>query len=73
MKNNDELTQAQWHDLIEDILDDTIVNVDSTDDWIQVWKPYAKNMKYGKIMYSNKLNKLRSVTMGEFYGKGIVD
>lgn len=48
-------------------------NVKLTDDWIQVWKPECHYQKYGLWTWSNKLQKLRAVTMSEFYGNGIVD
>ena len=66
-----ELTQQQFNILRVGMLDGA--DIDLADDWITVWKPDGKNQKYAKLMYSNKLNKLRGTTMGEFYGNGIVD
>ena len=54
-------------------LEATIINIGLTDDWIKIWKPECRFQKYGLWMWSNSLQKLRSTTMSEFYGTGIVD
>jgi len=69
LKDNAELTQAQFNALTVEPEDTKKL----ADDWITVWKPGGKNQKYAKLMYSNKLNKLRITDMEEFYGNGIVD
>lgn len=55
------------------ILEATDQNILSADDWIQVISEEATDTKYGRLMYSPSLKVLRSTTMGEFYGTGIVD
>jgi hypothetical protein len=54
-------------------LEPTDKNVALTDDWIQIWKPKSKRQQGGLWMWSNKMQKLRSVSQSEYYGKGIVD
>lgn len=43
------------------------------DDWVMVASESARDVKYGRLMYSPTLDQFRKQTMGEFYGSGIVD
>lgn len=54
------------------LLKSTPNNVALADDWESVVRE-GSDEKYGRLMYSRKLDQFRSQTMGEFYGKGIVD
>jgi hypothetical protein len=43
------------------------------DDWQMIIPEVAKDSKYSRMMFSEKLNRLRKLTIGEFYGSGTVD
>ena len=48
-------------------------NIAMANDWVQVISEDASDTKYGRLMYSPSLDRLRGQTMGEFYGTSIVD
>lgn len=76
LKTNDEYPEYNefWNIARnKEILEATPENIALTDDWIQIWKPRQQYSRGGKVMWSNKLQKIRWVTMSEYYGSGIVD
>lgn len=46
---------------------------EEVDDWKVAVKVGTRDTKYGRMMYSEKLDRLRGLTMMEFYGNAIVD
>ena len=64
------VTTEQWRDMhVKGVLDAD--QHGAADDWIMISR--ERNSKYGRAMYSKKLDQVRCQTMGEFYGDGIVD
>lgn len=47
--------------------------LDLTDDWIMYEYEGGTDRKFGRVVYSKKLDQIRGMTIGEFYGDGIVD
>lgn len=60
------------------IRDNGLLSCDAKDvslanDWVMVIRESADDTKYGRMMYSKTIDRLRDLTMGEFYGTGVVD
>ena len=68
-----EIEVEKWKSLSMNIMDSTLKIINLTDDWVQAVKRGSGWTKYGRYMYSPKLDKLRSQTLLEFYGDGVVD
>lgn len=61
----------KWDKLItKGILEKT--DTKKTKDWVKKYRS-GSDSKYGCLMYSPSLERLRHVTFSEFYGGGIVD
>jgi hypothetical protein len=68
------MVKELWLELLEEgLLDCTPESITLADDWEIMFREGNSDTKYGRQMYSPSLNRLRSLTMGEFYGDGIVD
>lgn len=48
-------------------------DINKANDWVMVAPKDSGWTKYGRLMYSPSLNRLRSQTFSEFYDGGIVD
>ena len=61
----------KWDKLkLKGILEET--DTKNVTDWVKRYKS-GTDSKYGSLMYSPTLKRLRHVTFSEFYGDGIVD
>jgi hypothetical protein len=55
------------------ILPATKESIELTDDWEMYKYEGAMDLKYGRFIYSKKLDQIRHSTIGEFYGDALVD
>lgn len=68
---NTPMNPVKWDNLIDKGVLKEAESKDATD-WAKKYRE-GSDSKYGCLMYSPSLERLRHVTFSEFYGSGIVD
>lgn len=67
------ITQEQWDKAkAKGVLEEK--DTQGVNDWVKTFiQNSSYDAKYGSLMYSTSLKRLRHVSFSEFYGNGIVD
>lgn len=71
-KKGVKIDDSDWEELLtKGIMDSS--QKSEADDWVTAIRDSSIWDKYNRLMFSSKLDRLRSQDLEEFYGNGIVD